>query len=84
MDQAKPKLDEMSIDDRVDIQMAIARYLRAQQQFNTVSKEFTESCKEVRERIGKNAKFVSTQSFKSHLVTSDSEGNFDIEPIESL
>lgn len=84
MDQAKPSLSDLSIDERVNIQMAISRYLKSSETFNAASKEFTEACKELRKRIGKNARFVSNQSFKSHLVTSDSEGNFDIEPIESL
>jgi len=84
MDQAKQSLSDLSIDERVNIQLAITRYLRAKEHFNSVSKEFTESCRELRKRVGKNARFVSTQSFKSHLVTSDGEGDFDIEPIESL
>lgn len=84
MDQAKSTVSELSIDERVGIQLAISRYLRAAERFNTASSEFTASCKELRKRIGNNARMVSNQSFKSYLVTSDGEGNFDVEPIESL
>lgn len=70
--------------DRFAKSMAIVRYVRAEKQFTDASREFNEVCQEVRAKVGKSAKFVTQIEWKHYLVTSDDEGNFSVEPIDSI
>ena len=72
------------IERRVGISLAVSRYLRSADRFNEASREFTGACKSLRKRLGTNQRFVVQVEFKHYLVTSDADGNFDIEPIQSL
>lgn len=74
----------MDIEQRVSTHLSVSRYLRASERFNEVSKEFTAACKDLRQRLVKDRRFVVQVDFKHYLVTSDAEGNFDVEQIESL
>jgi hypothetical protein len=76
-----PSLD---IERRVAISLAVGRYLRSADRFNEASKDFNESCKTLRKELGTDQRFVVQNDFKHHLVTSDHEGNFEIEQIQSL
>jgi len=72
------------IERRVSISLAVGRYLRIQDRFNEISKEFTGACKSLRKQLGSEQRFVVQVDFRHYLVTSDSDGNFEIEPIQSL
>ena len=74
----------MDIEQRVSTHLSVSRYLRSSERFNEASKEFTAACKDLRERIKDGGKFVVQIDFKHYLVTSDGDGNFDVEQIESL
>ncbi len=74
----------LDIERRVCISLAVGRYLRSSLRFNDSSKEFTDSCKLLRQELGGNQRFVVQNDFKHYLVTSDLEGNFEVEQIQSL
>jgi len=74
----------LDIERRVAISLAVGRYLRTSKQFNEVSKEFTESCKTLRKELGLQQRFIVQNDFKHYLVTSDRNGNFDVEHIPSI
>ena len=75
---------QVDIERRVSLSLAVGRYLRIQDRFNEISKEFTGACKSLRTQLGSNQRFVVQVDFHHYLVTSDSDGNFEIEPIQSL
>jgi hypothetical protein len=72
------------IERRVAISLAVGRYLRSADRFQEASKDFTGACKTLRKQLGAQQRFVVQVDFKHYLVTSDRDGNFDIEPIASL
>ena len=72
------------IERRVALSLSVGRYLRASDRFHKVSREFTDACKTLRKHLGNEARFVVQVDFKHFLITSDSAGNFEVEPIESL
>jgi len=74
----------LDIERRVAMSLAVGRYLRSSEQFNEVSKEFTESCKTLRKELGLQQRFIVQNDFKHYLVTSDRNGNFDVEHIPSI
>jgi len=76
-----PSLD---IERRVAISLSVGRYLRSSQPFNDASIEFTDACKTLRKDLGSEQRFVVQNEFKHFLVTSDREGNFEVEQIQSL
>ncbi len=74
----------LDIERRVAISLAVGRYLRSADRFNDASKDFTGACRSLRKRLGADQRVVVQVDFKHYLVTSDRDGNFDIEPIASL
>lgn len=74
----------IDIERRVAISLAVGRYLRSADRFNEASKEFTGACKSLRQQLGTEQRFVVQIDFKHYLVTSDRDGNFDIEHIQSI
>ena len=74
----------LDIERRVAISLAVGRYLRSADRFNDASKDFTGACKSLRKQLGREQRFVVQVDFKHYLVTSDRDGNFNIEPITSL
>ncbi len=73
-----------SIEKRVAISLAVSRYLRAADRFQQASGDFTGACKSLRKQLGSDQRFVVQVEFKHYIVTSDNDGNFDIEAIDSL
>ena len=74
----------LDIERRVAISLAVGRYLRSAETFNNASRDFTAACRSLRKQLGRDQRFVVQVDFKHYLVTSDRDGNFDIEAIESL
>jgi hypothetical protein len=74
----------LDIERRVAISLAVGRYLRSAERFNQASREFTGACKSLRQQLGKEQRFVVQVDWKHYLVTSDRDGNFDVESIETL
>jgi predicted class III extradiol MEMO1 family dioxygenase len=77
-------MKQLDIERRVAISLAVGRYLRSAERFNEASREFTEACKSLRQQLGTEQRFVVQSDFKHYLVTSDRQGNFDVEQIQTL
>ncbi len=74
----------IGIERRVAISLAVGRYLRSSDRFNEASKDFTGACKSLRLQLGTEQRFIVQVDFKHYLVTSDRDGNFDVEHIQSI
>ena len=77
-------MSDSDIERRVAISLAVGRYLRSADRFNQASRDFTGACKSLRKQLGTNQRFVAQIDFKHYLVTSDRDGNFDVEAIPTL
>ncbi|MCC9642997.1 hypothetical protein U8335_23960 [Roseiconus lacunae] len=77
-------MSDLDIERRVALSLAVGRYLRSADRFNEASRDFTGACKSLRKQLGTNQRFVAQIDFKHYLVTSDRDGNFDIEAIPTL
>lgn len=64
--------------------LAVGDYLEKAEAFNAASSAFTKSCKDLREVLDRNQRFVTRVDSAYYLVTTDQDGNFDVDPIESL
>ncbi|XZE35710.1 hypothetical protein SH501x_001250 [Pirellulaceae bacterium SH501] len=74
----------MNIEQRVTISLALQKYLRAVEGFEAASNEFNESCQAIREAIPPDSRFVANISHQHYLVTSDNEGNFEVESVDTV
>lgn len=77
-------MKSLDIERRIAIAQAVGHYLRSAELFNEASREFTGACKSLRQQLGTEQRFVVQSDFKHYLVTSDREGNFDVEQIQTL
>ena len=77
-------MNGLDIERRISISLAVGRYLRSADRFQEASAEFTGACKTLRKHLGTSQRFVVQVDFKHYLVTSDKDGNFEVEPVESL
>lgn len=74
----------MAIEQRVSVSLALQRYLQAVQRFEVASKEFNESCQTIRQELPRESRFVANISHQHYLVTSDREGNFEVESVDTV
>lgn len=74
----------MNIEQRVTVSLALQRYLRAVEHFEAASDEFNESCQTIRQAIPRGSRFVANIMHQHYLVTSDNEGNFEVESIDTV
>lgn len=72
------------IERRVSTHLAVACYLRSAKRFDEANKEFVKSCKNLRQELGPNARFVVQVDFLYYLVTSDNSGSFDVQEISCI
>lgn len=77
-------MSDLDIERRVALSLAVGRYLRSADRFNQASRDFTGACKSLRKQLGTKQRFVAQIDFKHYLVTSDRDGNFDVEAIPTL
>jgi len=75
---------ELDINERINIAVAVGGYLRAVDRFEMASQSMNKACSELRLLINGRSRFVVQAEHRHFLVTSDSDGNFDVEQIESL
>lgn len=78
---SSPQLD---VETRINISIAVGSYLRAVDRFDIASQAMTKACSELREQLDGPTRFVVQAEYRHYLVTSDNDGNFEIEQIESL
>ena len=74
----------LDLESRISIALAVASYLRAVDRFDAASQAMTTACSDLRSKLERPSRFVVQVEYWHYLVTSDSEGNFDVEQIESL
>jgi hypothetical protein len=77
-------MNPLDIEKRVALSLAVGRYVRSAERFNEASRDFTGACKSLRKHLGREQRFVVQVDWKHYLVTSDRDGNFDVEHIHSL
>ena len=82
IEEQKPK--SLDIERRVEISLAVQRYLRAAERFEAASNEFNESCQAIRQALPRESRFVANISHQHFLVTSDQEGNFEVESVDTV
>jgi hypothetical protein len=74
----------MNIEQRVTVSLALQRYLRAVERFEAASSEFNESCQTIRQALPRESRFVANIMHQHYLVTSDNEGNFEVESVDTV
>jgi hypothetical protein len=74
----------MNIDQRVTVSLALQRYLRAVERFEAASNEFNEACQSIRQALPREIRFVANIMHQHFLVTSDNEGNFEVEQVDTV
>lgn len=74
----------IDLEARMNILLAVSRYLRAVDRHAKAAHEMTDACSELRVRLNRPSRFVTRIDFQHFLVTSDDQGNFDVEQIEAL
>jgi len=77
-------MSKLDIEARVAISLAAGRYLRAAQRFEAANQDFTEACKSLRNALPKASRFVANIEHKHYLLTTDSEGNFNVEELDTI
>jgi len=75
---------EIDIENRVNTSLAVGRYLRAMDRFETATKEFNEACTSLRNHLPAPSRFITKIDFKHYLVTSDQERNFEVEELDLI
>ena len=76
-----PKND---IETRVNVSLAVGRYLRAMDRFEAATNEFNEACSALRNQLVEPSRFVAKIDYKHYLVTSDQERNVEVEELELI
>jgi len=76
--------EQRTLEERVNISLAISRYLRALERFDQSTKEFNEACQNARAIMPKNAKFLVKDSWKHYLVTTYEDQSFNADQIEVI
>ena len=63
---------------------AIKTYHNAATRFEAASIDFNNACKDLREKMTPDSKYILEIDWITHLFTCDKEGNFDIQPIDKI
>ena len=63
---------------RIELSMAVGRYLGSVERFDRASKDFTQRCKELREKLKPGERFVAKIDWLYYIVEMDNDGNFEV------
>lgn len=74
--------DKNDIETRVNVSLAVGRYLLAVETFEAATNEFNDACTALRNQLTKPSRFVTKIDFRHFLVTSDQDRNFEVEELE--
>jgi hypothetical protein len=77
-------MSDMDIETRVTVSLAIQRYLRAAERFESANEDFMAACNAMRETLPKDSRFIANINHKHHLVTVDAIGGFHVEEIATV
>jgi hypothetical protein len=87
-EQPEPQQKEpvrLDINKRVELSLAVSRYLRSVEKFENASDEFNKSCQHLRACLNRaEHRFIAKVDFQHYLVTSNSAGDFDVQKVDSL
>lgn len=75
---------KMDIDQRLSVSLALQRYLRALDRFELADKELNECCQTIRQTLPSDSRFVANILHKHYLVTTDRDGNFEVEQVDTV
>ncbi len=75
---------ELDIETRIQVGTAVDSYVRAEREFNETSRRFNESCNQLRNVLPPNLRVVIRRDWKNYLLSTDAEGNFDLEELDSI
>jgi len=78
------KKDKLDMDTRVDITMAISRWLRAKEDFRVAGAAFNETIAKLQAILPANTRYVASNYGTYYLVETRSDGDFDITEVESI
>jgi hypothetical protein len=76
--------NKLTIDQRVSASLALQRYIRAVERFESANTELQEASLAVRQNVPEDSRFVANIQHQMYLVLTDDEGNFDIQTVDSL
>jgi hypothetical protein len=71
-------LEKIDIERRVQLSLAIGRYLRSVKNFEHASVHFSEACQSLRQKLNEGERFIAKIDFDYYLVEMGSDGNFDV------
>ena len=77
----KPRLD---IDTRVNITMALSRYLRTQEEFREASIAFNAASADVKAVLPKGLRFITSIHGIYYVIDTYENGDFEIDEIENV
>ena len=77
-------IDRADFETRYSITLAIGKYLRSVNRLQNATSEFTEASKELGKLIPPDSAFVAKVDYNHYIITSDHEGDFNIEPISLI
>lgn len=80
----EPETPRLDLDRRVNISIAFGCYVNAERHYNSAARRFNVACKELRELLPPDSRFVIRYESGYYLVQTDSAGEFDMEEIETL
>ena len=73
-----------NVEERVSLALAVRRYLRASDRHDEALKGFEAACDDLRNQVGRNARYVVQIDYRHWLLEVDEAGNFELEEIELL
>lgn len=75
---------EKTIAERVELTLAVGRYMRSAERFESASQEYNEACTALRSKLEKPDRFITKIDGLHYLVTCDDAKNFDIEVVAAI
>ncbi len=80
----KKTTSDKSIDERVNISLALGRYNRASDRYEEACKDYNEACSGLRNLLKPNERFITMINHRHCMVETDENGNFTVETIDII
>lgn len=74
----------LEIEARINISLAVRRYISSADCMNQATGDFAKACELLRTLLRRPSRFVVEDRGRHYLVTSDAQGNFEIERVAVL
>ena len=76
--------NKIDIERRIALAVALSQYLRVEKKFLSNMRDLDDTSSELSELLDQPGLFVAEIDHQHYLLTADGEGNFDIEPVQTL